>query len=207
MYPIENAAWIWVDGDPSDAAPIPYTTFVKSYDAARFAVAEFRKSYPLEKKLCALSVEVSADVFYRLYVNGELIGCGPVSAGGDWGNTTQLPYLYFNTYKLALNADSLSFFAEVGTLPLTQCEGSSGKNGFILAATLLFEDGTKATVSTGSDWESRISNAFSPTRSICVLKILRLPPQFPQKEARHFAPRKSKISQKSRFPSASRPSP
>ena len=188
MYPIENATWIWVDGDPSDAAPIPYTTFVKGYDPARFSVAEFRRSYLLEKKLCALSVEVSADVFYRLYVNGELIGCGPVSAGGDWGNTTPLPYRYFNTYELTRDTDKLSFFAEVGTLPLTQCEGSSGKNGFILAATLLFEDGTKATVSTGSDWESRISNAFFSDKIDLRLENPPFAPSIPTKRSETLRP-------------------
>ena len=161
MNSIKSAKWIWVDSQVFPTKKPPYTTFSENYLATDFSVAEFNKTYCFQKKILKAHIEVTADVAYRLYLNGSFLGRGPVCAGGDWGFTRPLPYRYFSVYEADLCTDTLSLFAEVGNLPLTQCESSNGQNGFLLAADLLFEDGTAKTIFTDTDWDSRISPFFS----------------------------------------------
>ena len=77
---IEKAKWIWVNGGEERTSA---NVFAKNYGDFPCKFAEFEKEYSFDKKVEKIRVEISADVKYFLYINGEYIGVGPSTPGGD----------------------------------------------------------------------------------------------------------------------------
>lgn len=64
----------------------------------RYAVAEFFKHYDFEAKKVTIRVTAASQFF--LFVNGQFVGLGPASAGGDFLTEKPLPWMFENEYTL-----------------------------------------------------------------------------------------------------------
>lgn len=160
-HSIENANWIWLNTKKHRNLPDPkYTNFCEGHTSKDVYLSQFEKNFVYDKKIARATVEVCADIRFRLWINGKFIGSGPVCSGGDWGNVLPMKYRYFNTFDCVINEKYIDFFADVTSRQLTYCDTSDGKNGFVLSATVIFDDGTQTVVNTDETWQSRIDAAY-----------------------------------------------
>ena len=90
------ASWIWIEKE--DAQPWQYDPF--GQNDAVFKMAELTREYEINGKA---KIRICADTRYELYIDGELIGRGPASPGGDFGMDTKsgsLKYCYYDEYTV-----------------------------------------------------------------------------------------------------------
>ena len=131
---LDKANWIWLDSNEyPDMDKSAISMFDKENFDYKYIVAEFKKQKEYNKKIKCIEIEISADVRFWLYVNGEFQGVGPVCAGGDYGSCMPMPYTYYNTYNLELDLDKLDLYVMVQNKPTVQCDMSQGKCGLIMA--------------------------------------------------------------------------
>ena len=78
-------SWIWLNPKQyPDWQETIVNPICKGAVNAPFAVAEFRRTFPLKGEACSLVLRVSGDAAYRIWVNEHMIGQGPPSSGGDF---------------------------------------------------------------------------------------------------------------------------
>lgn len=140
----KSAEWIWLN-----KALYPLyqqserTYFDPEREKNKFVAAEFKIEKNYSKKIKTANIDISADVKFILYINGEFIGTGPVCAGGDFANVRSMPIHYCNTYKHEVNDNSFRVYVIVQKNTVVQCDMSQGRPGVIFSAELLFEDGSR----------------------------------------------------------------
>ena len=139
--------WIWLDNG----------IFAEyACDSEKFCIAEFFNTISVPKAQ-KITLKVCADARYTLYINGEFIGRGPSSAGGDflWPKMTNA---YYDEYEMNAQ-DKLEIRAYVTSKPYVLCEYSFGQSGFYFEA--LDENGNP--VDADNEWLCRpVSSALSP---------------------------------------------
>ena len=164
---IKNAKWIWVNGSEERTSA---NCFAKDYRSFTCRFAEFEKEYSFDKKVEKIRVEISADTKYFLYINGEYIGVGPSTPGGDYNCPLPMPQQYYNTYEIPVDATRVRVYALVQTLPTVQCDMTQGRNGLICACTVFFADGTSESAYSDESWRCRFSTAPSSAFSFDFTK-------------------------------------
>lgn len=162
-------SWIWLDENK-------YSGYLRSYpnvngmpeeerEKYNYCVADFRKEYSFGKKIKKAVLTVSGDCVFRLFVNGEFIGIGPVSSGGDFLCRERAPKHYSNRYELDIDSETVLFEASVKLLSEKLTEYSRCRGGFMLEAELEFSDGEKKSVCTDGTWLCRRNTAYTGFRS------------------------------------------
>lgn len=156
------AKWIWLDELKYSAYQRSnYTAFdTQGLADCNFCVVDFQKRFAFEKNIKTAHLYVSADTKFTLWCNGELVGRGPVAAGGDYGNTKPMPVYYCNYYTLNHLPTEMDFFARVQLTPSVQMDYSCGRGGFILACEVVFEDGTSETILSDETWKCRLNKSY-----------------------------------------------
>ena len=153
--------WIWL---PKDKYPRCQHTNYSGFDdksKGNYTVAEFKRKYSFDKKIVSATLYVSGDTLFWLCCNGEFNVTGPASVGGDfYGNETARDNFYRFKTEIFPNSDTLDFFARVRMMPVQLCDYSIGRGGFMLFATLIFEDGTSDTISSDETWLVRKNGAY-----------------------------------------------
>lgn len=126
-----------------------------------YGVAEFTRTYTFERPVEQVDLRVSGDTYYRLYMNGEDLGTGPVCAGGDFLCTKSPPSYYAQPLSIKLAAKELRFRALVQLSPTVLCDYSFGHGGFYLEATVHFSDGGIQSFGTDSSWQCRQKRQYT----------------------------------------------
>lgn len=148
-----DAKWIWIDKKIfPEYESCPVSLFDKSRENHEFIVAEFKKSLKFDKDIKNVSIEISADVKFHLYINDKFTGLGPVCAGGDYGAAIPMSVHYSNSYSVNIGGDFLDIYVLVENTPTVQCDMSHGKCGLIASFVVNFADGTTETVVTDETW-------------------------------------------------------
>lgn len=154
-----KAQWIWID-------PVQYpdVQFSEQYNTwpktMKDCVADFRKTICFNKPLKQVTLYVSGDAVFRLWVNGAFVGQGPASAGGDFLMGDGLPWTYANKYVLNPQTDELSFYAEVRLQPQQMTDITGGHGDFYLCGMAEFADGSSEWFGTDETWEARLDGRF-----------------------------------------------
>ncbi len=157
---MKTGAWIWLDpGRYPDLQQTNHTVF-DQHLTVRYCIAEFRKSYTLSGRPESLEITVSGDTRFRFWVNGRLVGMGPVCPGGDFANTAPMPEYYENRYTLPADSAELTFFAQVQLSPSVQTDVSAGRGGFYLTCRAVYADGSTQTVGTDQTWQARPNEIY-----------------------------------------------
>lgn len=130
-----------------------------------YCVADFRKTLNFNKAVNKITLRVSADSFFHLFINGDLIGVGPSSPGGDFLCVGTAPKHYFNNYEFECDSDSLEITAKVRLLPEVLTEYSRGRGGFFLSGTVYFSDGTSEHFETDTSWSASVDSAYNGYQS------------------------------------------
>ncbi len=154
-------AWIWLNKSeyPNFQNNTPN---IKSdgYSTDYYCVADFKKDFTFKKPVRTVSLFVSADSFFMLFINKELLGIGPVAAGGDFLCKTPAPKHYLNKYIINNVPNEFNILARVRLMPQVLTDYSRGHGGFYLKGVIEYLDGTKETIETDSSWESRQNNDY-----------------------------------------------
>ncbi len=159
----EKAEWLWADpANHPDADRTPTTVFAPLPEHFRFLAFEFEKTYR-RRTLSpgVLSVTVFADPRFRLWVNGEYVGTGPVAAGGDYANVRPMPKQYVNRYDVPVEGCDVSIRAEVWNGCAVMTDYSVGRCAFVLSGTL---DGQE--IFTDKSWRVRLLPGFRSVSEI-----------------------------------------
>lgn len=155
-----DAQFLWLDPVKyPDFQRTPETVFVPS-SPKTFCAVEFTNTvtFPTGKNPVA-HVCLFADTKFRLYINGEFIGIGPVAAGGDYGNTKPMPYQYYNRYDIPLDPNDmeLTFLVQVHTNGVVMTDYSCGRGGFILSCEVTYDDRDSVTEVSYDKWRVRVN--------------------------------------------------
>ena len=168
-------AYIWLDSQK-------YPEFVRNFfninsasredrDACKYCVAEFKKAFEFKKTVKAILLEVSADNFFRLCLDGNVIGVGPAAAGGDFLTMGPACKHYLNEYSVSINKPRFELCALVRLLPDVLTDFSRGRGGFFARVTCIFEDNTQKIFETDSSWLSRPKMEYTDFLSYDSAKI------------------------------------
>lgn len=153
--------WIWL---PKSIYPENQKTRFDALSGApsdTYAVAEFKKSYSFEKIIKKVNLRFSGDTNFQLFCNGEIIATGPASVGGDFlCNGMARNWYYATETEYAPESSALNFFARVRMMPVQICEYSKGHGGFMLVATLIFDDGSVENITTDESWLVRKNSSY-----------------------------------------------
>ena len=89
-----NKQFVWLD-------PNLYPQYQKNTEEGKFCIAEFKKTITA---ITPIDIEITADTRYMLFVNGDYIGRGPISAGRDF-LFVENDLMYYDTYTLPYTKD------------------------------------------------------------------------------------------------------
>lgn len=156
MEELKRENWIWLDPDRYPNEQKTYSTFFSQKNGFRYCVAEFKRAFTWGKPIEKVIIRVSGDTSFRLYLNGEFVGEGPVKEVNDFFDTAVHGDRYANYYTVFPNAECLDFYAEVQLSPVMMNDSSYGHGGFALGAAVFFADGTVEYIYTDESWLSRI---------------------------------------------------
>lgn len=158
-------SWIWLNKDlyPQFQQNYSNCNALDDKEKERFCycVADFKKSFAFDKKITKVELTVSADNCFRLFVNGDFTGSGPVLPGGDFLCRRPAPKHYSNFYTVDIQSERLELFAKVRLLPDKVCDYSRSRGGFMLHGVLFFEDGETRTVDADETWLCRPDSAYT----------------------------------------------
>lgn len=168
-----SAKWIWLDKKvypqyqscifntcQSDKTPLD-----PAYPH-NFCVAELKKTVSLPSVPQKVKLRVSGDAVFRLWVNGEFIGLGPASAGGDFlCNKEPLEWYYANNYELTPGTDTLELRALVRIGPHVLTEYSHRQGGFFLEGRAVLENGEVLEFGTDETWQIRRDGRYTDYQS------------------------------------------
>jgi len=132
-----SAHWIWLDGDAPATAGM------------------FRKEITLVELPQTVQAWLSADLKYRLYVNGRLVSRGPVDIGRDYqgGNTHRWFYDYRDLTPFFTKGTNV-ITAEVFRQSPIWATVSRGQPGFLFEAEIRGSNSEKTTVKSDATWHS-----------------------------------------------------
>ena len=138
-----QAAWVWLD------------------EGATAPVAMFRKEITLPAAPAKVTAWLSADMKYRLYLNGRLVSRGPVDIGRDFAGGTTGHWFYDHRdltpfFTPGTNVIAAEVFAKV---PFGAAV-SRGQPGFLFEAEVGLPGGQKLTVKSDETWRSRPASQF-----------------------------------------------
>ncbi|PHV71692.1 hypothetical protein CS063_03785 [Sporanaerobium hydrogeniformans] len=143
-----QAQWIWLNKQKyADYQKTHYTYFSDKQDM-HYALALFRKQFEVNKAIKKVMLYISADVKYRLHINGERVGRGPAEIGGDYGNQDVLDYWFYDTYEVkeSIKQGTNILGVEISLQTGIQCDYSQGQGGLILEMHIQYSDGTEETI-------------------------------------------------------------
>lgn len=157
-------SWIWINDSEYQknycSLESPEHGDINKRKKYNYCVAEFKKIFSFEKEIESVSVKVSGDSFFMLFVNNNLEGIGPAAAGGDFLCREAAPKHYANNYLFSVDGKDIEFFARVRLLPEVLTDYSRGHGGFYLSGTVNFKDGTSEPISTDSTWLCRRNASY-----------------------------------------------
>ena len=112
----KNQRFIWLD-----------KALYPEYESGKYCVAEFKKKITSAKPI---EIEICAHSRYLLYVNGEYVGRGPTSVGGDFLEP-KIEVPYYDTYQTEFKGE-LEITALVTSVPTVLTEYDFGVSGLWL---------------------------------------------------------------------------
>ena len=147
------ARWIWLDSE----SPAP--------------VAMFRKELVLLGAPHQVKAWLTADIKYRLYVNGRLVSRGPVDMGRDYqGGSTHRWFYDFRDLTPFFTSGTNVIAAEVFREWPIGFTVSRGKPGFLFEAEITGANGRTFVIKSDATWHSLIATQFPHATTYDVAK-------------------------------------
>jgi len=155
-----NAKTIWVDKEKYPEFQKSFETTGMSRENTYFRVAEFKKAFNIGKNVKDATITIFADCKFRLSFNSEIIGMGPVCAGGDFSNPHSLPKSYYTTFSVKPVTGENEIYVEVQTVPEVMTDTSKGKPCLIADIEIIYDDSSVENIVTDTSWLCRATEAY-----------------------------------------------
>ena len=138
-----HAHWIWT----AETRPTP--------------VAMFRKEITLDEVPEQVAAWMTADMKYRLYVNGRLVSRGPVDIGKDYtgGSIGRWFYDYRDLTSYFTKGTNVIAAEVFAAWPIKQTV-SRGQPGFLFEAEVALSGKPKVLIATDANWRARPAEQF-----------------------------------------------
>lgn len=157
-----TSKWIWIDPEkyPDQQATKAHWAG-KRKDGALYVV-NFKKTINIGDDVDATDIKLSADIQYRLFINGKLTQRGPANIGSDYNDFVAPKHWFYDnftskhSFKKGLNVITL----EVSTLTKTHSSTTSGHGGLIMEADIHLKSGKHITVKTDTSWLCKPSKVY-----------------------------------------------
>ena len=135
-----QAQWIWLGQPPQGETEM----------------VQFRKEFTLAATPTQVSAWLSADVIYRLYINGQLVSRGPADIGRDYDRGMEGPQWLYDYRDLTpfLHAGTNVIAAEVFTTGFVSSRVTRNKHGFLFEAEVRSRGQPPMTIKTDTTWRS-----------------------------------------------------
>ena len=130
----------------------------------RTEMLRFRKEFTLPAAPNKVSAWLSADIFYRLFINGKLVSRGPADIGRDYDRGKEGPQWLYDYRDLTpfLHAGTNVIAAEIFTTGFVGSRVTRGKNAFLFEAEVQSQAGPTVTIKTDPSWRSSAGDWRSP---------------------------------------------
>ncbi len=136
-----TGAWIWQDGGTQHSKP-----------------TRFRKTFELNSQPQEARVYASADVSYRLWINGHLVARGPADIGHDYDSGAPGPWFDdVRTVSRFLKRGRNVIAAEVIPKGLVGSESTTGHPGLKVDLRVRTSRSSVVDIATNSSWRSSIA--------------------------------------------------
>lgn len=144
-----NGNFVWLPEERYPNLQKTYGTVFCNQEGCHYGVGLFRKRFFLNSKPQKMNLKISASVKYRVYLNGKLLGRGPIMQGGDYGNTDVLDYWFYDCYEDAelLREGENCLSAEVSLQTGLMADYSLGCGGLAFEMQIETADGMKKVLS------------------------------------------------------------
>jgi len=159
-----SANWIWLNQkEYPEFQESVFSVFCEMKQQHKHAVALFRKVVVLDNGIESIQAWVSADLKYRLYVNGTMVGRGPAETAGDYAFADPPQFWYYDRYDLSNNfyPGVNVITAEVVLQPDDMADYSIGHGGFLFEAKVDYADGRSSRIVSDDSWRGAIGRAFA----------------------------------------------
>ncbi|MGI6173777.1 MAG: hypothetical protein ACOYI8_07740 [Christensenellales bacterium] len=130
-----------------------------------YCVAEFEREYVFDAVPREVRLRVYGEAAFFLWANDAFIGCGPVSAGGDFLCKGALPWAFANHYSLTIEEKTLRIRALVRLTPLVLTEYTQGRGVFALTGEAEFDTGAKESFATDDSWRCRVKSEYVSSKN------------------------------------------
>ncbi|HEY4289649.1 MAG TPA: alpha-L-rhamnosidase N-terminal domain-containing protein [Puia sp.] len=155
-----NGKWIWLDSHQFPDRQRTNSPWINGpWPGQHPYRALFRKNFNLDQLPLHAILFMTADVRYRVYINGFPVAEGPPNPGGDYGDTTSPSYWYYSSFdvqdKLKRGRNTISVEVFAWALELSDITSSFGR----LIAEL--QDGKKDLVVTDTSWKAIADTSYS----------------------------------------------
>ncbi|MBN2279622.1 MAG: hypothetical protein JXQ65_03495 [Candidatus Marinimicrobia bacterium] len=142
--------WIWLNESVYPEYQNTYTTWINNHESQKPYRALFRKDLILKKIPSSALLCITADVSFRVYINGNFVCQGPANIGSDYEDKTPPEHWFFTTHDVReyLQPGTNTLALEVYAFALSLSETTSGKGKLIcdlhtgLEQTILSSDTT-----------------------------------------------------------------
>ena len=143
-----QAQWIW-----------------QSSSQPKSEMVQFRKEVTLTSEPTQVSAWMSADVNYKLYVNGQLVSRGPADIGHDFVRPRTGPRWLYDYRDLTsyLHAGTNVITAEVFTNRFVDSNTTRSNNAFLFEAEVQSHGKPSLTIKTDNTWRCNPADWMSPS--------------------------------------------
>lgn len=148
--------WIW---HPSQEIAQTSSEWINGRKGAKIKRVLFRKTFMLNEISKKLYLSITADVSYRVFINGIYIAKGPANIGSDYEDGFKPQHWFYSTYDITKNLKSgLNLIAvEVFASAFSISETTSGTGGLICD---LRTESNDPILSTDETWKCAVDSSY-----------------------------------------------
>lgn len=163
-----HGRWIWIDSLDYPGLQATRAGWMGAGSDTGLYVVDFKKVIRVDGEVATARLKISADVGYRLFINGKLSGRGPANIGSDYGDT-RLPRHWFYddfdarfSFRRGINVIAI----EVATRNPLGSAATMGRAGLILDGQIRLRSGRTLALVTDTSWVCTPSEAYRPDGTV-----------------------------------------
>jgi len=164
-----EARWIWLAKGKWRSMAATRTQWINRVEGGEDiqtpVMALFRKELTLSEEPLEVTAWVSADIRYRIFVNGRLAGRGPADIGGDYGDAVKPRHWFYDRLNLTnyFRKGTNVIAAEVSIRNMVASEVTTGRPGFLFEADIRTEESGSAKIASDMTWRAVPGDAYVRT--------------------------------------------
>ena len=157
-----NSNWIWINSQQYPDQQTTKAKWIGRKNEGSLYMIKFKKVINIDGKVAVANVKLSADLQYRLFVNGILSARGPANIGSDYDDQVSPQHWFYdqfetkNAFRNGMNVIAI----EVYTQSIIASVTTMGRGGLIMEANIKLKSGKNITLKTDSSWICQPSKAY-----------------------------------------------